>query len=868
MDDKRLNNEGQEDIYELFRNQNVVHRDLNTEMKTSFLEYSMSVIVSRALPDVRDGLKPVHRRIIYTMFEDNLTPDRPYLKSATTVGDVLGRYHPHGDSSVYDAMVRLAQSFSLRYPLVDGHGNFGNVDGDPAAAYRYTEARMAKMALEMVRDIDKDTVDFIPNYDERLAEPVVLPSRFPNLLVNGSVGIAVGMATSIPPHNLNEVIDAIVYLMENEEATVDELLNFIKGPDFPTGGIVMGRAAMRNAYNTGRGRITVRAKTEIEEYKDGRYRIVVTEIPYMVNKAKLLQDIAEHVNSKRIEGIHDLRDESDRRGLTIVIELKRDANPQVVLNQLFKNTQLQDTFSIILLALSHGEPRILNLKQVLEEYITFQKEIIKRRTKYDLKKALDRAHILEGFRKALDHIDEIISIIRASKTVQEAKEKLIARFEFTDIQAQKIVEMRLGQLTGLEREKIEEEYNELIALIADYRDTLSNEEHVIRIIKEELLVIKSKFGDSRKTEISASEDDLEDEDLIEERTCVYTFTHCGYIKRLPEDTYKVQNRGGKGITAMTTREEDFVEELFVGSTHNLILFFTNSGKVHSIKGYRIPESSRQSKGMNVVNLLQLEEGEKVTAMIPVSCLDEEGLFLNMITKRGISKRCDLCAYKNMRRNGLRAINLDEGDELVSVKLTDGTRKIIVATNAGMAIEYDETQVSVLGRTARGVRAIRLKKDEFVIGAVVAEENKKVLTVTEKGYGKRSEFSAFKVQHRGGRGVRCHKLSEKTGALASIRAVTEDEDLIVISSDGIIIRVRISDIPVYGRASGGVRIMRLSDGVCVVNTATVESAENEEVSKIEIDPEEAEAAAQESEEETEDNLPEEETTEEEESEDEE
>lgn len=828
----------------------------------------MSVIVSRALPDVRDGLKPVHRRIIYTMFEDNLTPDRPYLKSATTVGDVLGRYHPHGDSSVYDAMVRLAQSFSLRYPLVDGHGNFGNVDGDPAAAYRYTEARMAKMALEMVRDIDKDTVDFIPNYDERLAEPVVLPSRFPNLLVNGSVGIAVGMATSIPPHNLNEVIDAIVYLMENEEATVDELLNFIKGPDFPTGGIVMGRAAMRNAYNTGRGRITVRAKTEIEEYKDGRFRIVVTEIPYMVNKAKLLQDIAEHVNSKRIEGIHDLRDESDRRGLTIVIELKRDANPQVVLNQLFKNTQLQDTFSIILLALSHGEPRILNLKQVLEEYITFQKEIIKRRTKYDLKKALDRAHILEGFRKALDHIDEIISIIRASKTVQEAKEKLIARFEFTDIQAQKIVEMRLGQLTGLEREKIEEEYNELIALIADYRDTLSNEEHVIRIIKEELLVIKSKFGDSRKTEISASEDDLEDEDLIEERTCVYTFTHCGYIKRLPEDTYKVQNRGGKGITAMTTREEDFVEELFVGSTHNLILFFTNSGKVHSIKGYRIPESSRQSKGMNVVNLLQLEEGEKVTAMIPVSCLDEEGLFLNMITKRGISKRCDLCAYKNMRRNGLRAINLDEGDELVSVKLTDGTRKIIVATNAGMAIEYDETQVSVLGRTARGVRAIRLKKDEFVIGAVVAEENKKVLTVTEKGYGKRSEFSAFKVQHRGGRGVRCHKLSEKTGALASIRAVTEDEDLIVISSDGIIIRVRISDIPVYGRASGGVRIMRLSDGVCVVNTATVDSAENEEVSKIEIDPEEAEAASQESEEETEDNLPEEETTEEEESEDEE
>ncbi|PWM45844.1 MAG: DNA gyrase subunit A [Clostridiales bacterium] len=865
MDDKRKNEEPIEDLYELFRNQNIVLRELNTEMKTSFLEYSMSVIVARALPDVRDGLKPVHRRIIYTMFEDNLTPDKPYLKSATTVGDVLGRYHPHGDSSVYDAMVRLAQSFSLRYPLVDGHGNFGNIDGDPAAAYRYTEAKMAKMALEMVRDIDKETVDFIPNYDERLSEPVVLPSRFPNLLVNGSVGIAVGMATSIPPHNLGEVIDAVIYLMENEEATVDELLNFIQGPDFPTGGIVMGKTAMRNAYNTGRGKITVRAKTEIEEYKDGRFRILVTEIPYMVNKSKLLQDIAEHVNTKRIEGIHDLRDESDRNGMTIVIELKRDANPQVVLNQLFKNTQLQDTFSIILLALSKGEPKILNLKQILEEYIAFQKEVIIRRTKYDLKKALDRAHILEGLLKALDHIDEIISMIRASKTVQEAKENLIARFEFSDIQAQKIVEMRLGQLTGLEREKIESEYAEITALIAELRDILNNDDHVIRIIREELLVIKDKFGDKRKTEFSASEEDLEDEDLIEEQTCVYTLTHCGYIKRLPEDTYKVQNRGGRGITAMTTREEDYVEELFIGSTHNFILFFTNDGRVHAIKGYRIPESSRQSKGMNVVNLLQLEEGEKITAMIPVSCLDEEGLYLNMITKRGISKRCSLCAYKNLRKNGLIAINLDEGDELVSVRLTDGNQKIIVASNTGMAIEYDENQVSVLGRTARGVRAIRLKPDEYVVGAIIADDSKKVLTVTEKGYGKRSEFSVFKTQKRGGKGVRCHKLSEKTGNLASIRSVTEDEDLIVISSDGIIIRIRISDIPIYGRTSGGVRIMRLSEGVYIVNTAPVEAADNEEVTKIEIDPEEAAQATAEA---ADDEPTEEETTVEEDVEDEE
>ncbi len=843
--DKQMNHDDiQEDLYEIFRNQTVVDRELTTEMKTAFMDYSMSVAVARALPDVRDGLKPVHRRIVYTMYEDNLLPNRPYLKSATTVGDVLGRYHPHGDSSVYDAMVRMAQPFSLRYPLVDGHGNFGNIDGDAAAAYRYTEARMAKLSLEMVRDIDKQTVDFIPNFDERLKEPAVLPSRSPNMLVNGSVGIAVGMATSIPPHNLCEVVDGLIYLLENPEASIDELMAFIKGPDFPTGGIIMGKSGLRQAYHTGRGKIVVRAKTEIQEYKDGRYRIVITEIPYMVNKSKLVQDIADHVNNKRIEGISDLRDESDRKGLTVVVELKRDANPQVVLNQLFKNTQLQDTFSIILLALSGGVPKILTLKQMMEEYLAFQKSVILRRTQYDLKKAQERAHIVQGLLKALDHIDAIIELIRASKTVAQAKESLIAQFEFTEIQAQCIVEMRLGQLTGLEREKLDTEYQELTALIADLTDVLNNDAHVARIIKEELLQMREKYGDDRRTELAAVENEIDVEDLIEEKTCVYTLTNCGYIKRLPEDTYTVQNGGGKGIKAMTTKEEDFVEELFIGSTHDIILFFTNRGRAYRIKGYEIPETSRQSKGMNVVNLLQLEQEEKITAMIPVKNLDDQGLYLNMITARGISKRCALAAFKNMRRAaGLIAINLDENDELVSVHLTDGNQKILAATNAGMAIEYEETQVSVVGRTARGVRIIRLNADEHVVGAVLADETKQVLTVTENGYGKKSSFDEYRLQHRGGRGIKCHKISEKTGRLAGIKAVDDTQDLIVISSDGIIIRIRIGDLPTYGRTSGGVRIMRLSEGIHVVNIAPV-NADDEEgtVSEIQIDPDEAQQAA--------------------------
>lgn len=842
---KEINhNDIQEDLYEIFRNQTVIDRDLTKEMKTAFMDYSMSVAVARALPDVRDGLKPVHRRIIYTMYEDGLYPNKPYLKSATTVGDVLGRYHPHGDSSVYDAMVRMAQPFSLRYPLVDGHGNFGNIDGDSAAAYRYTEARMSKMAVEMVRDIDKETIDYNLNFDERLKEPAVLPSRFPCLLANGSVGIAVGMATSIPSHNLCEVVDGFIYLLEHPEATIDELMAFIKGPDFPTGGIVMGKSGLRQAYHTGRGKIIVRAKTEIEEYKDGRYRILVTEIPYMVNKSKLLQDIADHVNNKRIEGISDLRDESDRKGLTIVIELKRDANPQVVLNQLFKNTQLQDTFSIILLALSNGEPKVLTLKQIMEEYVAFQKSVILRRTRFDLKKAQDRAHIVEGLLKALDFIDEIIELIRSSKTVADAKNALIEKFAFSDIQAQCIVDMRLGQLTGLEKEKLQAEFEELSVTIADLMDIIHNDEHVARIIKDELLVIREKFGDARRTELVSVENEIDVEDLIEEKTCVYTLTNCGYIKRLPEDTYTVQNRGGKGVKAMTTKEEDFAEELFIGSTHDIIVFFTNKGKAYRIKGYEIPETSRQSKGMNVVNLLQLGAEEKITAMIPLKTLDEDGLYFNMVTKQGISKRCSLNAYKNMRRSsGLIAINLDEGDELVSVRLTDGSKSILLSTNTGLAIKYHETQISVVGRTARGVRAIKLRKEDYVIGAVVVDDNRKLLTVTENGYGKKSAFCEFKEQHRGGRGIRCHKINEKTGNLAGIKSVSEDEDLIVISSDGVIIRVRIADLPTYSRTSSGVHIMRLSEGVRVVNIAPVQAGGSDiEPTDIEIDPEEAAQAS--------------------------
>ena len=813
-----------DDIREMFANQNVIDVEIRKEMKTAFMEYAMSVIVARALPDVRDGLKPIHRRIIYTMYEDNLTPDRPFHKSAATVGDVMAKYHPHGDASIYDALVRMAQPFSLRYPLVQGQGNFGNVDGDPPAAQRYTEARMSRMATELVRDIEKETVGFIPSYDGRNNEPTVLPTRFPQLLVNGATGIAVGMATSIPPHNLREVIDATIALLDNPEIGIEGLLQYIEGPDFPTGGIVMGRSGLRAAYFTGRGKLTVRAKTEIETVHD-RERIVVTELPYMVNKSRLLSDIADHVNSKRIEGIYDLRDESDRNGMSIVIELKKDANAQVVLNQLFKNTQLQDTYSAIMIALVDQQPRVLNLKQILEHYVSYQEEIITKRTQYDLKKALERAHILEGLLKALDHIDEVIRIIRASKTIADAKTALMETFDFTDIQAQRIVDMRLGQLTGLERDRLLEEYNELEKKIADYRDILASETRVKAIIKTELAEIRDKYGDDRRTAIEEIDDEIDIEDLIEEKTCVYTLTNKGYIKRLSEENYKVQRRGGKGVTALTTREEDVVEEIFTCSTHDRIMFFTSFGRVYCLKGYEIPESNRQAKGMNIVNLLQLFEGEKVTAMIPMKRLDEEGYF-TMVTQKGISKRCRVTDFKNIRRAGLNAVGLDEGDALVTVRLTDGTKDMIVATSAGMAIRYSENDVRVMGRTARGVRVIKLGEGEKVVGAAVVEDGKSLITVTEHGFGKRTSFDAFNGQNRGGKGVRVHKISDKTGALTSVRIVSESDDMVIISSDGIIIRVHIADIPVYGRASAGVRVMRFGDDTKVIATAVINADEDD------------------------------------------
>jgi len=824
--------------YDYFTNldsQSIINVEIEKEMKKSFMEYAMSVIVSRALPDVRDGLKPVHRRILYTMYEANLTPERAFQKSATTVGDVLGKYHPHGDASIYDAMVRMAQPFSLRYPLVHGKGNFGNVDGDGAAAYRYTEAKMAKISMEMLGDIEKETVNFVPNYDDRHVEPEVLPSRFPNLLINGSTGIAVGMATSVPPHNLGEVVDAVKYLLENPDATVDDLCVFVKGPDFPTGGI-MSKTGIRQGYHTGRSKVSVRAKADIEEFKDGRYRIVITEIPYMVNKSKLLEDIAAHVNNKRIEGISDLRDESDRNGMAIVVELKRDTNAQVILNQLYKFTQLQDTFSVNMLALVGNEPKTLNLKEMLVHYIDFQKEIIIKRTQFELRKAEERAHILEGLLKALDHIDEVIAIIRGSKSIPEARTALIERFEFSDIQAQRIVEMRLGQLTGLEYDRLINELDQLMVIINDYRDILANEYRIIKIIDEEITEIRNKFADERRTEIVLLEDDIEDEDLIEEKTCVYTLTHYGYIKRLPVDTYKVQKRGGKGVISMTTREEDFVEELFVGSTHDRILFFTNVGRVYYIKGYEISETNRQAKGMNIVNLLEMSADEKITAMIPIRNLEDK-LFLNMVTKKGTSKRCSLQVFKNLRRAGLIAIDLKEGDELVSVKLTEGKSNILVASSKGMVIKYNEQNVRVMGRTACGVRAIRLAEDDYVIGMVKIDEEKTILSVTENGYGKRTEPDKYKTQTRGGKGLRGHKINEKTGLLCGIKIVDDTQDLIVISSDGIIIRVKISDIPIYGRTSGGVRVMRLDPELKVVNVATIDASENDEIptESVQIDP---------------------------------
>ncbi|MCI5892763.1 MAG: DNA gyrase subunit A [Clostridiales bacterium] len=788
-------------------------------MKKSYIDYSMSVIVSRALPDVRDGLKPVHRRILYAMYEDGITPDKPYRKCATTVGNVLGRYHPHGDASVYDAMVRMAQDFSMRYPTVDGHGNFGSVDGDPAAAYRYTESRMAKLSLNMLTDIDKDTVDFVPNFDESRKEPVVLPSRFPHLLVNGSDGIAVGMATKIPPHNLGEVIDGIVALIDNPDITIDELMEYIPGPDFPTGAQIMGTSGIRAAYTTGRGKLKIRAKAEIQQWKENRERIVVTEIPYMVNKARLIEKIADLVHEKRVEGISDLRDESDRDGLRIVIELKRDTNAQIVLNQLYKYTQLEDTFGVIMLALvDRISPKILSLKEILEEYVKFQKEVIIRRTKYDKKKAEARAHILQGLKIALDNIDEVIEIIKNS--YNDAKVRLIERFGFTDVQAQAILDMRLARLAGMEREKIENELIEVTALIEHLTEVLGSEKMVLDIIKEEITAIKEKFGDERRTSIEPVVDDIDIEDLIEDEESVITMTHYGYIKRLPVDTYKSQHRGGKGIVGMQTKEEDFVSTMFVASTHDYVMFFTNRGRMFRIKAYRIPEAGRQAKGTAVVNLLELAPGESISAMIPIREYTE-GKYLTMCTRNGIIKKTDIMEFQNAPKGGKIAIKLDDGDELLRVILTNGDTDLFVGTHEGKMIRFNESDVRELGRVSRGVRAIKLEGDDYVVGMSIYREGGKMLVVSEKGYGKKTELSEYKVQSRGGKGCATYKISETTGKISGIKVVSPDDDIILITSEGVIIRIDSEDISTYSRVTKGVRLMRLADGVNVVTVARVE-----------------------------------------------
>ena len=799
--------------------------DLDKEMRKSFLEYSMSVIVARALPDVRDGLKPVHRRILYTMHEDGLTPDKAYRKSATTVGDVLGHYHPHGDASVYDAMVRMAQDFSLRYPLVDGHGNFGSIDGHPAAAYRYTEARMSKMSLDMLADIEKDTVDFMPNFDDTTKEPIVLPSRFPNLLVNGSSGIAVGMATNIPPHNLCEVIDAICLLIDNPEAELADIMEFIQGPDFPTGGIIMGRAGIRAAYATGRGRITVRAKAEIEEHGN-RSRIIISEIPYMVNKLNLVKSIIDLVDDKRIEGISDVVDHSSMEGMRIVIDLKKDAVPQVVLNQLYAYTQMQTTFGAIMLTLVDGTPKVLTLKQMLEQYIKFQAQVITRRTMFDLRKAKERAHIVEALKTAVDFIDEVIRIIRESKDQNTAKEALMERFAFDDVQADAIVKMRLGQLSGLERQKIEDELGALMIKIAEFEAILADEQKVLAIVKEECLKMRDKYGDERRTEISIVSGEVDIEDLIPEEECVLTLTNLGYIKRQPVDSYSAQRRGGKGIKALSTREEDVTKTMFICSSHDYVMFFTNMGRVYRLKCFEVPEGSRTAKGLNIVNLLPLQPEEKVSAMIRVEDYTE-GQFLSMITRRGIIKRTRLDAYSNVRKNGLIAIDLDEGDELVCVQTTDGNQQLLVATAKGMAIRFDENDARVIGRTARGVKALNLAADDTVVGMELVDPEKLLLTVTETGYGRLSSFDDYRVQSRGGKGLTNYH-TEKFGEVIGIQTVSTDEDLILISSDGIIIRMLIGEIRLCRRPSKGVRVMRLPDGVKIVSIASAAHDEEAEV----------------------------------------
>jgi DNA gyrase subunit A len=788
---------------------NVVEINIEHEMKKSYLDYSMSVIMSRALPDVRDGLKPVHRRIIYAMDELSMSPDKPYRKSARVVGDVLGKYHPHGDSSVYDAMVRLAQDFNIRYPLVDGHGNFGSIDGDEAAAMRYTEARMTKLAMEMLRDIGKDTVDYRPNFDETLKEPIVLPSRFPNLMVNGSSGIAVGMATNIPPHNLKEVIDGIIMLIDSPDSTIDDLMTVVKGPDFPTAGHIMGKDGIRSAFKTGRGKIRVRAVTEIEETNKGRHKIIVTELPYQVNKANLIEKIAEYVRDKKLEGISDLRDESDREGLRIVIEVKRDANPNVVLNNLYKYTQLQTTFGVIMLALVNDEPKILNLKEMLSYYVDHQKEIITRRTQYDLNKAEERAHIVEGLKIALDHIDEVIRIIRSSKTEAIAKEALIENFGLSDRQSQAILDMRLRRLTGLEREKLEEEYEELIKEINRFREILANERLVYQIIKDELLELKEKYGDPRRTRIMPSADEIDMEDMIEEEDVVITLTHFGYIKRTPEYTYKTQKRGGKGIIALTTREEDFVEDLYITSTHDTILFFTNKGKVFSLKAYEIPEGSRQARGTAIINLLNLTGDEKVSAIIPIN-KNTTATNLLLITKSGIIKKTGLEHFENIRKNGIIGISLREDDELIGVRKTNGNQEIIVVTKKGMSIKFSENDVREMGRSAMGVKAIDLKKDDKVVAMELVEEGKKLLVISEYGFGKRTCLEEYKTQNRGGKGLITYHIREKTGDIVSAKVVDDKDEIMMISFSGTIIRLIAKDISIMGRSTQGVTLMKMND----------------------------------------------------------
>ena len=804
----------------------IIERNIETEMKTSYIDYAMSVIVSRALPDVRDGLKPVHRRILYAMYEDGITSDKAYRKSANTVGSVLGRYHPHGDASVYDAMVRMAQDFSLRYPLIDGHGNFGSIDGDSAAAMRYTEARMSKISETMLTDIEKNTVDFMPNYDDRLQEPTVLPAKIPTLLINGSSGIAVGMATNIPPHNLTEVINGIVKIIDSDNVTDEELMAIIKGPDFPTEGLILGREGIKEAYTTGKGKITMRAEAEIEEMSGNKQRIIVRSLPYQVNKAKLIENIANLVKEKRIEGISEVRDESDREEkVRVVVELKRDVNAQVILNQLYKFTQMQETFGVIMLALVDGQPKILTLRQCLEYYIDHRKTVILRRTQFDLDKALARAHILEGLKIALDNIDEVIEIIRNS--YDDAKERLMERFGLSDIQAQAILDMRLKTLSGLQREKIEEEYAELMKLIEHLRAILASDRLVYDIIKEELLEIKDKYGDERKTKIVAAEGEFDVEDLIKEEQCVVALTHFGYVKRMPIDTYKSQKRGGKGITGIATREEDFVKQIFTASTHDTILFFSNKGKVYRLRGYEIPEAGRTAKGTAIVNLLALDGGEKISAVIPISNF-ADGKYLLMATKNGTIKKTPLNEYISVRKNGLIGITLKENDELIDVRLTDGEDNVVLVTNKGMCITFDEKDVRPMGRTSQGVIGIRTSDDDFVIGmeSIIQGSKATLLAITENGFGKRTELNEYRVQTRGGKGVITYKVTPKTGNLVGIRIATDDEDVMLITDTGTIIRLRVAEISVLGRSTQGVTLMRTNEGK-VVSIETIPMEEKNE-----------------------------------------